>query len=542
MTVLGLPLLGETLLMTALLIAAVLLLRRPAAAWLGPRFAYALWLLPALRLVLPPLPGGERVVMLTTRSGAADQPLWIGAAEAPAAPPGLLDAMMPLVPLVWATGAAALLAMAVWRHIRWHRALLCQGTELDPVEGIDVVMSDAVDGPVAVGLLRRTIAVPADFFARYNRHERELAIAHEVAHHRAGDLWANAAALVVLAAQWFNPLAWAAHRAFRFDQEAACDARVLADLSADHRARSAHSYACAIAKSVAGPRLLLAAPMTSGTKVKERLHMLTQEPRLGRRPLTGRLLLAGAATAVLALTMSSLPARIVYAAEPAAAPPVSDAPKAPGTPTTEEKRVRQVIVVKDGSSQVIDLDSDDAAAAPDGKPPADGKKRVVHRIVVSDGDAAAAAPRVMVFESDGKREVGQAPSVATRFAFPFLGLNEDELRAAMAEQGIDGAKADAVIKSLDKKRADARQARLSMVPLIPSAQGFPMTEETYRKLRQMAVPSINEKELLERTLNAMTAARDSYARKVAEGQNHTPAVLESLDREIEHLKGKIKRM
>ena len=61
MTVLGLPLLGETLLMTALLIAAVLLLRRPAAAWLGPRFAYALWLLPALRLVLPPLPGGERV-------------------------------------------------------------------------------------------------------------------------------------------------------------------------------------------------------------------------------------------------------------------------------------------------------------------------------------------------------------------------------------------------------------------------------------------------------------------------------------------------
>src|SRR3546814_7012710 len=31
----------------------------------------------------------------------------------------------------------------------------------------------------------------------------------------------------LLAAQWFNPFAWRAIRAFRFDQEAACDARVL---------------------------------------------------------------------------------------------------------------------------------------------------------------------------------------------------------------------------------------------------------------------------------------------------------------------------
>src|SRR3546814_11412734 len=56
---------------------------------------------------------------------------------------------------------------------------------------------------------------------------RVLAIDHELAHHRHGDLWANAAALVLLAAQWFNPFAWRAIRAFRFDQEAACDARVL---------------------------------------------------------------------------------------------------------------------------------------------------------------------------------------------------------------------------------------------------------------------------------------------------------------------------
>ena len=80
---------------------------------------------------------------------------------------------------------------------------------------------------VAFGLWRRFVAVPHDFFARYATEERALAIDHELSHHRHGDLWANAAALLLLATQWFNPLAWRAIRAFRFDQEAACDARVL---------------------------------------------------------------------------------------------------------------------------------------------------------------------------------------------------------------------------------------------------------------------------------------------------------------------------
>lgn len=44
-----------TLLYTGLLIALVLLVRRPFSRWFGPQFAYALWALPALRLLLPPI-------------------------------------------------------------------------------------------------------------------------------------------------------------------------------------------------------------------------------------------------------------------------------------------------------------------------------------------------------------------------------------------------------------------------------------------------------------------------------------------------------
>ncbi|MFP5435971.1 MAG: M56 family metallopeptidase, partial [Alphaproteobacteria bacterium] len=46
----------ETLIATSLLMALVMLLRRPVARWMGAGAAYSLWVLPLLRMVLPVLP------------------------------------------------------------------------------------------------------------------------------------------------------------------------------------------------------------------------------------------------------------------------------------------------------------------------------------------------------------------------------------------------------------------------------------------------------------------------------------------------------
>ena len=100
-------------------------------------------------------------------------------------------------------------------------------TELGRIGSIRLVRSPEVRGPIAFGIFDRVIAVPADFDRLYDDRERRLALDHELAHHRSGDLVANFFAFVLLCLQWFNPLAWVAHAAFRFDQEAACDARVL---------------------------------------------------------------------------------------------------------------------------------------------------------------------------------------------------------------------------------------------------------------------------------------------------------------------------
>ncbi|MDB5720947.1 MAG: hypothetical protein JWP15_1565, partial [Alphaproteobacteria bacterium] len=48
--------LAETLAGSTLLMLLVLALRRPVARIFGALWAYALWLIPAVRLILPPLP------------------------------------------------------------------------------------------------------------------------------------------------------------------------------------------------------------------------------------------------------------------------------------------------------------------------------------------------------------------------------------------------------------------------------------------------------------------------------------------------------
>src|SRR3546814_7118970 len=86
----------------------------------------------------------------------------------------------------------AVLVAALMADRRFRQAVLEEAVELEPIGSIRLVMTDAVDGPVPFGLWPRFVAVPHDFFARYVAEERVLAIDHELAHHRHGDLWANA--------------------------------------------------------------------------------------------------------------------------------------------------------------------------------------------------------------------------------------------------------------------------------------------------------------------------------------------------------------
>lgn len=237
----------ETLVGATLLMLLVLALRRPVARWFGAHAAYALWLLPALRMVLPGLPGWHplyvpvahaqapvtfAMVDPATAASIASLPTPPIPAPAFAAAPGLVDSLPALLVALWLAGALVFAALQALRYRRFLARALASGDLISRSAGIDVVVTAHVDGPMAAGLVRRRILLPADFLARYSPAERRLALLHEGAHHDRRDMAANVAGLAVLVLHWWNPVAHFAWVAFRADQELACDATVLAGAGA----------------------------------------------------------------------------------------------------------------------------------------------------------------------------------------------------------------------------------------------------------------------------------------------------------------------
>jgi bla regulator protein blaR1 len=307
---------GATLLMVLVLAA-----RGPVAHFFGASWAYALWLLPALRLVLPPLP------LFQTPLPVPSVTVIVPSAEMLAAPVAPAGGGMPWLELalaVWAGGAVIFL---FWQQSTYSAFLLHLGPEGRPARppefgGIPVVESEAVDGPVALGLLKRRIVVPTDFATRYSEVEQRLALEHELIHHRRFDLVWNFVAVAILALNWFNPIAHFAFRAFRADQELACDAAV-----ARRSPGQCHDYACALVKSASRPGLIATCPLGPADELKRRLKMMKQHRGGWGRALGGAATVLAVGATGLALSSPSLArpepqARVVMAAAAAAQAPI----------------------------------------------------------------------------------------------------------------------------------------------------------------------------------------------------------------------------
>ncbi|PXA83320.1 hypothetical protein DMC47_43965, partial [Nostoc sp. 3335mG] len=329
------PWIVQTLIASTLLMAIVMMLRAPVTRAFGAKAAYALWLLPVLRMILPPLPGWRmlaipviywaphhktvglvdpdtavRLVHQAVRSEHAQIAAHL-VPVAPQVPVQMLVAPQPapllsglgwaeLLLAVWLGGAALWFG---WQMIRY-RAFLARAMRgarpLTRECGIDVLLSDHVDGPVAAGIVRRRIFLPADFMARYTPEERRLALVHEAAHHDRLDIQANLLGLAVLALHWWNPLAHRAYRAFRSDQELACDATVLADAQAGDRM----AYGSAMLKSASARMPGVACALSHKAQLKQRIVMMARKPIGASRLALGGVIAVAAIGGGLLLTAS----------------------------------------------------------------------------------------------------------------------------------------------------------------------------------------------------------------------------------------------
>ncbi|MFN3213514.1 MAG: M56 family metallopeptidase [Henriciella sp.] len=356
------PFVQEAILTTtavSVLVLFVLLIRKPFARRYGAKAGYLLWALPLARFITPPLPGNWSLAGLlgftrpapvseTTPIVTESMPIrnmWVEAPNiaapietaAPASTPdvivlrqpelvvesstgtSLLEATLVQAPLiltcVWLTGVVLWLGRSIYQQRQFlslikadsepaESATVAETQRIAKQLGIkrvpDVRASLLCSGPLVTGLKNPVILLPMWFEEDYDATERRDALVHELMHLKRRDLWAFQAARIVAATQWFNPLAYTALRAFRTDQEAACDADVIA------RAKlSPAAYGRTLVKAarLARPsdRRIAAASLTLAHPIKERLIMMTHPtPTLRSRLMGGTLAVALGAGAVFA--------------------------------------------------------------------------------------------------------------------------------------------------------------------------------------------------------------------------------------------------
>src|SRR5207302_8632459 len=70
-----------------------------------------------------------------------------------------------------------------------------------------LLLSGEGQGPIAFGISRPTVMLP-EVVADLQAAELQVILAHELAHHRRGDLWINWAQILLTVVWWFNPVVW----------------------------------------------------------------------------------------------------------------------------------------------------------------------------------------------------------------------------------------------------------------------------------------------------------------------------------------------
>ena len=290
-------------LMLMMLAARVLMRNRVSA-----RALYALWLIPAARLLIPISVSSRWSIMnLLTASGEAANtvsgtassvmPTTAPATLAPLTEPAV-QAVQSAAPtestgaatavhlgfadillIVWIAGTVLVLGYLITANIRYIHALMKNAREIATPMPLPkrtrVYVSPSAASPCVWGLWHRHVVLTE----RCMDDDRVMAYAlkHEMAHIRQGDTLIALVRMLLCAAYWFHPLVWLAAKLSRDDGELSCDERVTAEMSADERLKYGHVLIGLLAKMPVRPPVgSTATTMRGGSNMKKRIQRIAQ--------------------------------------------------------------------------------------------------------------------------------------------------------------------------------------------------------------------------------------------------------------------------
>ena len=344
----------EVLVSSTVLILALAALRWLLRGKIDPRLQYALWLLAALRLLLPvPLVSSPVSVM----NAAADVPAAVQrltapedrrapqtAAEAAAAQPAAVAEpqaqtkeklpVRTILKTAWLAGAAILAGVMLAQNLAFLRKLRRVRQPLACAESpIPVWLVPGLPSPCLAGLFRPEIYLTPE--AAADPATLGFVLRHELAHFRAKDQLWSLVRLVCQCVYWFDPFVWLAAALARRDCELACDARVLRGLDGESRAAYGRALLGLVTARPGGGQLLSGATtMQLGKKsLTERITLIAKKPKMAAYTLVFVLLLTLALAACTFTGASAQPEPEPETAQPEVQP--QPAPEPEPTADTE---------------------------------------------------------------------------------------------------------------------------------------------------------------------------------------------------------------
>jgi beta-lactamase regulating signal transducer with metallopeptidase domain len=220
-----------------------------------------------------------------------------------------LENWLPILGKLWLLGAILLSSRMVVGYLGLSRlrrsamppsslesAILHRLLESSRFHGsVRIARSAQVSVPLVIGFLRPMILMPLAMSTGLKPLELEMILAHELAHLRRYDLWANAFQLTVETLFFYHPCVWHLSRRIRLERELCCDALAADDIEK----KAALGRALLAIETNRGNPKILALAACDGDLL-HRVRVLSQLPI--ERPTGWSLLASGMSLGVIVLS------------------------------------------------------------------------------------------------------------------------------------------------------------------------------------------------------------------------------------------------
>lgn len=415
------PSLVDTSLRASVVILLLLCLRPALRSWIGSRALAWLWLAVALRLLLPvSAPWRSPSLLVTPATAAASDFIFrvsvsstdtlanpFAAAKPRPVSPTQPHSRLNLLTQFWLFGVlltASRLARGWWITRLWASRTCPPDIDSDlqsiylalPAglrRGVTLRLTESLDVPALVGILRPQIWLPRHLPATLTSAELRHVLLHELGHARRRDLLSQWLCSLACCLHWFNPLVWLLARLARTDRELACDAWVLSHGTIDSEGIA--SYGHTLLKVVEGmcrmtPRALPVVSMAAGIR---HLALRVREIRAFQPvpPWRGAFALAATTALVAACTLGSAVAgpdtgAVSSTPPPSASAPSSSPPAPAGSPPASPAPLLHAPapwvppIQVEIESKFIEVAKSDALQLEKSAPPSSPISSVFHRI------------------------------------------------------------------------------------------------------------------------------------------------------------------